>query len=544
MNHFFLTILLKKKLKKIFRSKYNFKNKNIILIEVNKWPSVQISIAYLTFVLSGVLKTSNVYGYPENDFYKYLFGKNILEKFYLIVNNFFKIKTYAIYESFGLKKIISCFNKNSLNIKKSDNFVSDLYKKKVTPNTIQEIKIENILIGDLIYDTYLKFYKKPTINPKDEDFIFFLRKSVEYFYFWFDFYRKNSVGGVVISQAVYNSSMPLRIGANFGVKCFVSSPFHVYNITKKNTHYFNESLTYKKEFSKLSHSNKRAAIEITKKKLQKYFYSGAALPQKLTYMPSSAYSDVNKKNKYNRVLLKNKKIKVLICPHALSDAPHSRGKHLYPDYYLWLLDILKISKKTNYQWYLKLHPNYNQYWDNTYDIVKELLHTQYKNVIFLDNQISHNQLISEGISAVMTCTGSVSAEYAYFKKKSVNASLVNPHIKFSFSIHPKTKKELHKVILNISKIKTKIDARQVLIFYFMQQIYYSNDWLLADLKKTIKQCDGLSNIYKDIFYSHWLKNFNEKNHTRSINSIKKFISSGDYRINISHQDISLDKFLK
>ena len=139
------------------------------------------------------------------------------------------------------------------------------------------------------------------------------------------------------------------------------------------------------------------------------------------------------------VLSSNRKlpiIKVLICPHALSDAPHTRGLHLYPDFYEWLVSILKISKQTNYDWYLKLHPDLNQYWDNTEQIVKNLIKKDYGHVKYLDNKTPHSQIISEGINFVVTCAGSVSAEYAYFEIPAINSSLSNPHVDFSFSLNP------------------------------------------------------------------------------------------------------------
>ena len=80
-----------------------------------------------------------------------------------------------------------------------------------------------------------------------------------------------------------------------------------------------------------------------------------------------------------------------------------------------LFSILKISQQTNYDLYLKLHPDLNQYWDNTEQIVKNLLKEKYNHVRYLDNQSSHSQIISEGINFVITCAGSVSSEYAYFK---------------------------------------------------------------------------------------------------------------------------------
>ena len=44
----------------------------------------------------------------------------------------------------------------------------------------------------------------------------------------------------------------------------------------------------------------------------------------------------------------------------------------------------------------------------------------------MEPSISHNQLIKEGIDAVITCHGSI-AEYPFFNKLVLNASTSNPH---------------------------------------------------------------------------------------------------------------------
>ena len=49
-----------------------------------------------------------------------------------------------------------------------------IFKDKIkTKKDILDIKINNVELGDLIYDTYLKFKKKPTILI-DKDFYTFL----------------------------------------------------------------------------------------------------------------------------------------------------------------------------------------------------------------------------------------------------------------------------------------------------------------------------------------------------------------------------------
>jgi hypothetical protein len=543
--------LVKKKFKQLFRNSC-LKKTDIILVEFNKWTSTHVSIAYASSVLAEKYNCQ-IHAYAENGFFKLLFGYNYIERIYIYLNKFFKFKSYSIYSSFGVEKFIEVNNIHPQIIAKSKRVFNFFIKKKIKNKTdIIKIKIEGVLIGDLIYDTYLRIYKLPTIDILDSRFLKFLQTSIIYFYFWNDFFKKNKVKGVVVSQAVYNSTIPIRIGIKYNSICLVANPRFVGKLTQKMPYSFSENLTFRKSFLKLHNYQKKIALNKTNQMLKNSFEQNKKLSHQELNLSSIGYRKKSfvSQNKYKKIWGKNilieksKKIKVLICPHALSDAPHTRGLHLYPDFYEWLVSILKISQQTNYDWYLKLHPDLNQYWDNTEQIVKNLLKEKYNHVRYLDNQSSHSQIISEGINFVITCAGSVSSEYAYFKIPAINSSSCNPHIDFSFSVNPRNVLELKKILLNLDKFKMQFKKKELLIYFFMSEIYYSDNWLFKNWDEIIKFCCGRNKIYKEIFYYYWLTNFELKMHNRSIIGLKNFIESQDQRINFNHLNDSFDEHLK
>ena len=554
INNFFKNIyikfLVKKKFKKLFNSNHN-KSSGIILIEFNKWTSTHISIAYASSVLSKKYN-SKIYAYAENGFSKLLFGYSFLEKIYINLNKFYKFKSYSIYSSFGVEKFIELDNINPqilLKFKKNINFIKKKIKNK---EDVIRLKLEGVLIGDLIYDTYLRIYKQPTMEILDPRFIQFLEKSIIYFYFWDNFFKKNKVKGVIVSQAVYNSTIPIRIGLKYKSTCLVSSASRLRKLSKKIPYSDSENLTFKKSFSKLNNKQKKIALATTNEMLKLSFEKNQKLSDKALYLSNIAYrkkSFVSKDNYMNiwnrkRLIKKSKRLKILICPHALSDAPHTRGLHLYPDFYEWLVSILEISKQTSYDWYIKLHPDLNQYWDNTEEIVKSLIKKNYSHIKYLDNKTPHSQIIAEGINFAVTCSGSVCAEYAYFKVPTINSSLSNPHMDFSFSINPKNISELKKTLLNLDRVKKKFNKKELLIYFFMNEIYYSDNWLFKNWNDIVEFCYGRSDIYRERFYYYWLTRFDKKSHNRSINGLKKFITSNDHRINFNHLGDTFEDQLK
>jgi hypothetical protein len=550
-NKIYLRFIVKKKFRKLFSKKYSKKADGIVLVEFNKWTSTQIPIAYVSSVLAEKYN-SKIYAYAENGFSKLLFGFSFMEKLYINLNKLFKFQSYSIYSSFGVEKFIEINKIDPKIILKANLFFNHLLKKIKNKKDILKLKVEGVPIGDLIYDTYLRIYKLSTIEISDIRFQKLLKKSIIYFYFWNNFFKKEKVKAIIVSQAVYNSNIPIRIGLKYNCQCLIASPKSLTKLTKKNPYPLSENLTFKKLFSRLNKKEKKLALNYTNKMLKISFEKNQKLLNNEIFLSQFGYRKQNfiskklYKDKWNknRIIEKNSKLKVLICPHALSDAPHTRGMHLYPDFYEWLISILEISTKTDYDWYLKLHPDLNQYWDNTEIIVKELIKNKFKSIKYIDNKNYHSQIIAEGIDAVVTCAGSVSSEYAYFNIPAINSSLCNPHIDFSFSLNPKSTNELKKILLNLKKVSIKVNKKELLIYFFMNEIYYSEDWLFTNWDRIVKFCGGRNEIYKEIFYDYWLKNFDKKKHHRSINGIKKFIESGDYKINFNHFDNTLREQLK
>ena len=90
------------------------------------------------------------------------------------LKQFLNIGFFNIYRSINVKDFFFIYpNKNTYNE------VNEKYKKALnsikTKKNLEKFELDNILIGDLIYDSFLKKYKKPTVNLKSKYFkIFFI----------------------------------------------------------------------------------------------------------------------------------------------------------------------------------------------------------------------------------------------------------------------------------------------------------------------------------------------------------------------------------
>ena len=189
----------------------------------------------------------------------------------------------------------------------------------------------------------------------------------------------------------------------------------------------------------------------------------------------------------NRIIKKTNKFKIIIFPLSFFDAPSGWGGALFNDFYEWLEYLLKLSLKTNYDWYIKLHPDVLLKWDYlNYSVTKNLL-KNFKNVKWIEPAVAHNQIIKEGINAAVTIHGTVGSEYPYFNIPVVNASKNNPHMNYKFNYHPQNVKEFKKIILNLANKKKKINKREILEFYFMHNILTKYNKMGIDLKYIVKE---------------------------------------------------------
>ena len=190
-----------------------------------------------------------------------------------------------------------------------------------------------------------------------------------------------------------------------------------------------------------------------------------------------------------------------------------------------MIFLLKISKETNYQWYIKTHSGFNNYEDPTIKIVKNLI-SNHSNIIWLDSRTSHIQIINEGIDAVFTSYGSAGSEYPFFNIPVINASLNNPHIKYNFNIHPKSIKSLKTIIYDLPKIKLKINKDEIREYFFMHKILPQENWLGININEFIYKMGGEKKMYSNKnTYNLLMSKINEK---KVLDNLKKFISTKGY----------------
>ena len=365
------------------------------------------------------------------------------------------------------KKIEKLFNQLNFNKKK-----------------LKKFSIDNIKLGDLIYDTYLRSSLTPSVNMNDPYFKKVFIKTVKFFYHTKKYFNQNEVKAVIPSHVCYYYGVISRIAASKNIPIIkVNSENRGnenYRVNIVDNKFVNEEaapyFNFRKTFAKLSKSEKKSGILDGKKILNNRFNGN--YESSLSYMKISQF---NKNLKNTNLIKDNKKRKIFIFPHCYFDNVHRFRYFLFDDFMDQINYILNLSKKfPQYDWYYKPH---------THDLgedkkIHKKMLKNFPNVTLLKPNVSHNQIIKNNPYCVITNHGTVGHEYAAFKIPVIFTG-DNKHIDYNFGLHIKSKKEIQIALKNnkLFKKKIKFNIENIYEFVFMNYIYYQN---LYDRKKLIK----------------------------------------------------------
>ena len=483
-------------------------NNRIILTEFSTNKSIQAGFAL--FLKSLQKKTGcRIFSY-NNDL-------NLISKkknYYSSINKVFN-HNYKIYTSFKVEKFIDVYFDEKIYIK-SKKKSSRLIKKITSKRKLLELKLDGIWIGDLLYDTFLKQKSKSTVNLHSEEFKDFFLDFIYLTYFWIEFFKKNKVYSVVTSHTVYTSAIPLRIALKKKLNAYQVNFHNIYRLNNNKLFAYDIFNQYSKLFNGFKKNFKIKALKIAKDQCLKRFDGIKGVD--MHYSTKSAYKKEYSKN----ILNQNTKKKILIAAHCFLDNPHPYGiRAIFDDFYEWIDYLGKLSEKTDYDWYIKTHPDFKI---TTQDIIKNFV-KKYPKIKLIPPNTSHHNLISNGIDCVLTVHGTIAWEYAFFKIPVISASQSNPHIDFNFSYHAKNKKDLSNALANLKNLKLNFSKENIYKFYFMNNIYRQSNWMIETLENNFKKFGGYRNTSKIIFYEFWLKYRTDKKNETTHKKITEFIDS-------------------
>lgn len=364
--------------------------------------------------------------------------------------------TDAIYSSFNTKGVIA-IELTKEQEEEASVIYREIVESKKTRHEYNEIIVYGEDFGEDIISDYLRL-EYPIIDINDTTFCTTVYQLIRQIVFWHYYFKNNNaVKAVVLWDGIYREGILRKIAIGHGIPVYsivTTACFRWENTMQFNYRYF------KKFFYSLSEAEQQKGLDFAKRKLEERFQGSV---KDFATSKQSPYTVVIQE----RVLDKSDKVKVMILPQYFGDDAYPYGDMLFDDPWDWLCYLGEITEKTDYEWYLKVHPIERKLGKG---LIQKYLQ-KYPKIKLLPDKISPIQLKNEGMQFALTIHGSIGFEYPAIGIQVINAGN-NPYIAFDFDWNPKSREQYEEWLLHLEDLHKEIDMTEIYQYYCVDFLYY------------------------------------------------------------------------
>ena len=365
-----------------------------------------------------------------------------------------------VYQSINVTHILDMWLYQDQEIK-ARRMLETVWEKLYTWQDLKELELFGMNVGISIIRDYLRFYL-PELEIRTESFKGLLLFYLQMILFWHDYFEEHQdIKAVILWDGVCRESFLRDAAIQHGIPVYA---IHYSGAVKctMNFHFGKEFKHYREFFSQLTEREKVDGMAWAKTRLEARLRGDIS---DISFMKQSIYTVP----KRARVLDETDKLKVLICPHAFVDDLYCFGDQIFGSVVEWLGYLGEMSERTDYEWYLKLHPIADE---RDEEIVGRIL-KKFPNIRRIPTLTSPYQLKEEGLNFALTVWGTIGHEYPLLGIQVINAGN-NPHIAYDFDWNPRTREEYEELLLHLEKLHKKTDLNEMERFYCIQFLYYAH----------------------------------------------------------------------
>lgn len=386
------------------------------------------------------------------------------------------------YEAFACP-LLFCIDTTTRFSREGRIWADKIIKRTSSKWELLNIELEGTNVGTIIYDSYLRYFSRPTVDFSDIRLTEIAAQVYQIFYTCSSFLDRHDLKALIPDHMVYSKGGIISsLAWHRDIPIFNYKPYNSFYITKIASRRLKPNSfkvpfespfdRYHELFGTLS-TAEQAAAQIKAKKALGEQLSG--LRTDIIFGNRSAFAAPDGK----KVLSGTSKPKILVMLHDFCDAPHCYGGLIFPDFYEWIHFLLSKAVDTEFEWYVKPHPNLEYHSDSVLgatnrDVVAELK-SLYPDIFFLPSAISNRQILNEGISALFTVHGTAGHEFAYFGIPVVNAGH-NPHEYYDFNFSPTSVAEYEEFITKADKLQKPDHRSDIEKFYYMYTFYLGDQF--------------------------------------------------------------------
>ena len=380
---------------------------------------------------------------------------------YGLLNNFFREKKWRhLYRALGVSNQIRVNQAPLIRKFYMSKDAWRIWRSLKSKEELLNLQLRGYYCGDLIYDTYLRYRIRPTVDISSISLLYFIYVAHCAIETCERLLKGNKIQNYFTSYTTYiQHGIPVRVFLKHKVNVFSAGNLQqrLKKLTEDDYYQTSTHKDYSKTFTSLSEKSDRIAVG--KSLLQNKFKG--IIDQSTAYMKSSAF---NLSGEQPKELLN---FDGVIFLHDFYDSPHIYANMLFPDFFEWVEFTFKIILK--YQLNIGVKPHPNQTTESSRDI--EYLKHKYPSLQWINPKTSNVHILNSGIKFGISVYGTVLHELAYHGIIPICAG-DNPHAAFNFVFFPKSRDEYERMILNPGKLILPSDCQdQVATFYYMHNVY-------------------------------------------------------------------------
>jgi hypothetical protein len=346
-----------------------------------------------------------------------------------------------------------------------------IWRSLGSKESLIELTVSGTKLGDLIYDTYLRFRPSATVNL-DSTYLWVviwqalrdLRAATVYM---------SSVKPqmFITSYSCYvQHGIAVRVALAAGVKVVTLGNYQKFykQLQSADSVHTQNPDDYRSGFSRLANSGAKieeAAAALAARMAGKFDPATA-------YMHRSAYAE-------KAELPRGISGSAVLFLHDFFDSPHCYQWMIFPDFWEWATFTLNLARREGIKVFVKPHPNQIA---GSRAVVRMLMR-DYPEAAWLSSGTSNVQIAEAGAACAITVHGTVAHEMAYLGVPSISAGH-SPHVSFTFSHTARSREEYSRLICNYRDLPHVHEAlrRESLEFYCMHNLRIDADEMrLRDL---------------------------------------------------------------
>lgn len=391
--------------------------------------------------------------------------------------------------------------------------------------TFEEFKYRGILIGDLIYDHFLRKTKSTTLDFDNTSLPFFISEFLQYCDKFLDYFRNNEIEAVVVSHPVYHFGIPLRVALHYEIPGYLVDIRRFTKVLEISDSPYNiDWRNLRQTFKTFDPKFRALALDYAKKRIE-LRNSGDK---------SDLGGETKSKFKWSGTFdiksLTPSKPSVLIALHDFIDSCHRYGNSFYPDFQMWLNDLGELSSSSNLVWLIKPHP-----WAllDVREMLREFIQ-RYPHIKIINPETDNRSLVEKGLKYCLTVHGHIAHELPALGVAVINASVNHPHQDYDFSYTPTNLESYREVIRNLESFKYEANLEDLSEFYYMHYVYNLLSWCIPNYADFVKDLEGRRELNTERVFSWFLKTRNKYELACLKKAVTEFLKGRELILGRSH----------